>query len=566
MAGATPARAGRTLVVAACAALIGCAGTVGDGGSGAEGAGGSAGPSGETEALCRGDASKRPGPAPLRRLTPSEYRNTVRDLFRLDSLPAFELPGDQVVRTFGFDNNAELQAPVPVLLETYAKVAVTVTAAAFTKPERFMPCAPAKADDELACGGLLVSKFGQRAFRRPLTTDEQKLFSEFFESVRKADNFNVAAQLTVQAMLQSPPFLYKPEVGSSAGDGIVPLSGWELASRLSYLLWNSMPDDELFASAAAGKLADSKELEAQARRLYESPRRQDAVQRFHAQWMGTDRLAKIAPDKAQFPLWSEELRKGMQAEAAHAAELVTDGSDAGYEKLLSSSRSWVNAPLADLYKVARPADAAGGWVDLDPSTRSGFLTQSWWLAGLSHPTRPGSILRGVFVLEKVLCAPTGSPPGNVNTSLPDKTTKATTNRDEIETIHAAPTSCKSCHQIIDQIGFGFEAYDSVGAHRTTDNGAPVDDSGSIHVDSDVDGTFTGGVELAHKLASSRRVRACIATHWFRFGMGRPETDDDACTLARMTDEMSSGGGALDRLLLSLVRSPNFRNRSAVEKP
>lgn len=559
---------------------VACTGTVGDGsagqGQGGEGGGNGgdtggtgtpaagSGGSGPPPPECSGAAADAVGPAPLRRLSPSEYRNSVKDLFRLATVPTFDIPGDQVVKTFGFDNNAEVQAPVAVLLEKYATAATAVTTTAFQSPDKFMPCMPKSASENQSCGAQFVEKFGQRAFRRPLTSDEKKSFTDFFNSVVANDSFNVAAQLTAQAMLQSPGFLYKLETGSGqASKGAVALSPWELATRLSYLLWNSMPDDDLFASAASGKLTQAAELETQAKRMLKDARAQGALEQFHSQWLGYGVLSTLAKDKATYPMWSDDLKKGLQAEAMHAVELVTKGDSGSYKNLLSSKRSFVNGALADLYKVPRPANPDGDWVDLDSKTRSGFVTQAWWLAGLSHQILPGSIPRGVYVLTRLLCSPTGSAPGNVNTALPDKPTDAKTNRDQIEKIHAASGSCKSCHQLIDGIGFGFEAYDAVGAYRTQDNGEPINDTGSVLVDSDVDGSFKGGVELATKLASSKKVEACIATQWFRFGMGRPEdATADACTLAKISQDFGASGMKLDALLLSMVKSPTFRSRPA----
>ncbi len=520
---------------------------------------GGAGGSGPPSACAGAD----PGPSPLRRLTPAEYRNTVRDLFRAADLPAVTIAEDQTVKGFGFNNNADVQTPAALLLSQYQRAAVDLVDAAFKRPDRFLPCQPKDAAAEAACGAQIVDVFGARAFRRPLTADEGKQFRDFFEAARKTDNFSVAAQLTIGAMLQSPPFLYRIETGAAKGaDGTLALAPYEIASRLSYLLWNSMPDDELFAAAKDGKLATPADVEKQARRMLADPKAKAAVAEFHAQWLESGAIDGLTKEKAAFPKWSDELRTGLRIEAERAVERAVFEPKVGYLSLLSSTKTFVNGPLADLYGVPRPASAAGGWVDLDPGKRAGLVTQAFWLASHAHPIHPSPVKRGQFVMAKLLCTPPPSPPGDVNTAVPTMpTADARTNRQRLDRLHNTKPECRACHKAIDGIGFGLEGYDAAGAFRTTDNGVPVDDSGEIAVGSDVDGPFKGGVELAGKLAKSQTVRACVATQWFRFAMGRPvDAAADRCTLQAMEEAFAASGHDVKEMLVALAKSTTFRAR------
>jgi hypothetical protein len=263
-------------------------------------------------------------------------------------------------------------------------------------------------------------------------------------------------------------------------------------------------------------------------------------------------------------MWSDSLRAGLRAEAGAAVTDAVFGDNPGYARLLGGKRSFANAALASLYGAGKPSNADGAWIDLDGKTRGGLVTSAWWLASFAHPIQPAPVLRGQFVMAKLLCTPPPPPPPGVNTAVPEQpTAEAKTNRQRLELLHTSPTSCKSCHKLIDGIGFGLEGYDAVGAFRTTDNGAPVDDSGEIAVGSDVDGAFHGGVELAAKLASSSQVKACIATQWLRYGLGRPERDEDACTIASVAKDFAAGGLTAESLLVSLVKQPTFRSRPPV---
>jgi hypothetical protein len=522
----------------------------GSSGGGADGAGGAIG-------ACSSPTPARP---PLRRLNPTEYANTVRDLFHADDLPAVTIPADQVIETEGFDNDAATQNPSPVLVESYQRAALLITESAFKSPGRFLPCTDAAAT---GCGSRIVAILGRRAFRRPLTAAEQQSYEAFLFTQQQDANLLVAAQLLAQALLQSPQFLYKPELAGGSQAGRVALDGYALATRLSYLLWESMPDDELLDAAGTGKLAMPDQLQAQARRLLADPRARTAIGRFHAQWLETYAIDAIEKDAKLFPAWSPALKEGLRLEAARSLERAVFDPGASLASLFTGAQTFATPALAAVYGAKVPAGAAGDWVDVDPARRSGFLTQAWWLASLAHPTETSPVKRGKFVMQKLLCSPPQPPSGDVNTAVPEvKAGDGKTVRARLVQQHEVKPSCATCHKIIDGIGFGFEHYDSLGRWQATDNGQPVDATGEVRIGSDVDGAFDGALELGRKLAGSQQVQRCVVQHWFRYALGRVETDADACAIADLEQRFEAAKHNVPEWLVSIVASDAFRYVSA----
>ena len=500
---------------------------------------------------------REPGPSPLRRLTHTQYANTVRDLFPGVAMPALTIAVDPAVH--GFENNGEAQVPSALLVEQYQRAALAVTQAAMATPS-WVPCDGG--EDPIACGREFVRAFGGRAFRRPLTEEEAAAFLGFFDQQFAEAGFSVALPLTLQAMLQAPPFLYFLEFGGEpveGAPGVVALTGYELAARLSYFLWDTTPDATLLAAAGAGELDTAQGVAQAAERMLADPRARGAMVNFHRQWLGFDAIDRIDPDLATYPTYEPGLKASLRGELERLVSWVLFEGPGTFEALLTARTSEVDAGLAGLYGVAAPAEGAWATASLDGAQRAGILTRAGFLAATAHAVHPSPVKRGVFVLSRLLCAPPGPPPPGASTKLPGETGEAPTTNRERYAQHTARAECAACHTTIDGVGFGFEHYDALGRFRELDGGQPVDARGEL-VGTDVDGEFDGAVALSQRLAESAQARGCVVSQVYRYALGRGTTVDDACGLATLRAEFEDVRGDIRALLRAVVTSDAFRLR------
>jgi hypothetical protein len=546
---------------AALVAAASCVGSIGDGaGAGSAGALGVGGDA----ALGDGPASVEcatisPGQAPLRRLTQSEYNGTVRDLLGDQTGPADSFPPDQKIGDF--TNTAVALTVPPLLAQAYQSAAEQLAGSAVKNFSTLVACNPAMAGED-ACAQQFITTFGKRAYRRALTSDEQTGLFGLYQSNRSGADFSNGIQAVIEAMLQSAPFLYRVEFGDATqpnGTGL-PLTSYEMASRLSYFLWGSMPDDALFAAADGGQLATKDQLATQARRMIMDMKARSSVEQFYTQWLTLGQVAGIAKDKTTYPEFTPTLQSAMQAETTAFIDWVMWQSDAKMQTMLTAPVSFLNAELAGLYGVSGVTGTALQKVDLDPTQRAGLLTQPALMTVLGKADRSSPVLRGKFVRERLLCQPISPPPSNIVITPPQLTPGVTTR--QMFSMHDKVEPCKSCHTLMDPIGFGLENYDGVGKWRTVDQGQAVDATGTMSA-SDVDGTFNGAVELAKKLAQSQEVNDCVVTEWFRYAFGRGESADDACTMANLKQSFVAAGFNIQELLVAMTQSDAFRFRLAV---
>ena len=544
---------GVRLVWILCLLLVGC-----------EGAISYAGPrSNDGDALvCRNPNKIELGSAPLRRLTNTEYNNTVTDLFG-DGIPALPEQPSDAVREGTFENDAIALGPSDVRIDLYQAAAMTLGEHAVENAAaraRVLPCA----SQDPSCGRAFVEHFGRRAFRRPLTRDESDRWGDFFGARHAELDFDGAVQLTVAAMLQTPQFLYRLELdGSGAGAGKLELTPFELASRLSYLLWESMPDDALLDAAEAGELSSDSQLEDQARRMLADDRAREAIRNFARQWLHLDRV--LGEDKVsdQFPMWNEFVKQSIYEESVLFVEnTFFDGGS--LDDLLTSNVAYLDSATADLYGVAPPTEPWGP-VELDPNERGGILSRLAFLAGNAHEANGSPPLRGVFIMERLLCEPRPNPPANADVSVPvpDEDEGPSTNRELFEE-RTAPASCQGCHVRIDGFGFGFENYDAAGIYRFEDNGVPVDASGFANGIGN-DAAYSGAVELQSLLADSDVVSDCVVQQWLTYASGRGLEAEDGCYLEAVANSFVRNGGNLRELLVSIVLRPEFRLRPKAGK-
>jgi hypothetical protein len=533
--------------------LVGCNGVIGEaGGDRASGAQGF---------VCQNPDAIIVGSTPVRRLTNVEYDNTVRDLFGGSMPPLPEQPTDAVLEG-SFENDALSLGPSDVRVARYDAAALSLGKHAVENGlarDRVLPCQTT----DTACGREFVDSFGKRAFRRPLTDGEFDRWTEFFESQRTSIDFDAAVQLTVTAMLQTPQFLYRLEnQGSEVNADQLELSQHELASRLSYLLWETMPDDELLAAADAGELETDAQLEAQARRLLGDNRARAAVRNFHRQWLYVDRV--LGEDKVldEFPMWGGPVRESAKEETLRFIESIFFGGGT-LKDLFTSNIAYVDDVMAELYDIPSPSEP---WsqVELDPQERGGLLSRIAFLAGNAHDANGSPPLRGVYVMERLLCEPRPSPPANANVSPPeaDPEQGPMTNRELFEQ-RVAPPTCQGCHVRIDGFGYGFENYDAAGRFRMEDNMLPVDAAGFANGIGN-DAEYEGAVELQGLLGESDVVRNCVTKQWFTYANGRAMEPADTCQVEAIQRAFAENGGNLSDLLVTIVTRPEFRLRSKVE--
>ncbi len=499
-----------------------------------------------------------PGGAPLRPLTRFQYDNSVRDLLGDTTAPANAFPPENEVdgyRTYAAANKAN-----PLLVESYLTVAESVAGrAASARLAELAPCA--EGADAAECAAEFLDSFAPRAFRRPLTPAEKQPLLGLF-GVGSTQSYARGIELMIQAVLQSPQFLYRVDAlrAPTEETGAIPLGSYELAGRLSFTLWGSVPDQELLQAATDGHLATAADVEREARRLLADDRARHIVRDFGEQWLGLSRLDGLARDGTDLNVnvLNDSLREslGRYLDATYFSE---KGS---FSQLFTSPDVWLDGSLAPLYGGRAPA--TGFEMQALPDPRSGLLTQPALLTLLSHSDQTAPVIRGVFVRERFLCLTVPPPPADLNAVPPDPDPSATT-RERFRQ-HTEQAACSSCHLLIDGVGFGFERYDQLGRYRAVENGFPVDDSGNVvgTGDAQLDGPYSGLLELSARIAESDRARDCLATNWYRYSYGRQEQAADSCSLAQVRTRFAESGGDLKELLVALTQTDSFLYRPAME--
>ncbi len=543
--------------------LAACTGAIGEDeappGGTAPGKGAPGGSGTPSQPACTSDAIE-PGPTPIRRLTRLEYAATIRDLLGEDVVAGLDavktFPADQTV--LGFDNNVSGLTVTTTLAEQYMLVAEKLSLAAAPKAKMLAGCdATPQVMAESMCARKLVERLGRRAFRRPLHEDEVTMLLAAF-AARPEPTFESGAQTVIQLVLQSPWFLYRAADGSIPTDkpGLMRLDSHEIASRLSYLLWGTMPDDALFAIADAGKLGTKEEIALEARRMMNDPRAKVAVANFHRQWLELDALEEIPKDAKVYPEFDDVLRADLRTETATFVDHVF-WKEGGMETLFTAPYTFANANLARVYGLAAPSGSGFLQVNVDASKRVGLLGQPSVLSLHAIAYESSPIYRGKFVRERLLCHDLPPPPESIEVVPPEvDPTKSTRER---YSEHSSNPACRGCHQLMDPIGFGFEHYDGMGRYREKEGTHPIDAKGELLM-TDVDGTYDGAIELSKKLAKSKQVSSCVVTHWFRFAYGRSETELDGCSLQSLTKSFAEKGYDMRELVVALTQTDAFRFR------
>jgi hypothetical protein len=486
------------------------------------------------------------------RLTHAQWEHSVRDVLRLDQDPGLTSSFTGDPPNGRFSNNERALTVTPNLRLDYQRAAEELSQRVARDPaalERIYPEGDSAA---------FIASFGRRVYRRELSADEQARYAALYElgpSVFASGDARAdGAQLVIESMLQSPHFVYRTELGD---DGAA-LSGYELASKLSFLLRNTTPDDELLDAAAAGDLDEPDRFVEIVRQTLDAPDAAEAVARFHGELFGLDRYLSIAKDPNVFPEHDEALNPTL----ARAEELFLDRlfrQGLGLEELLTSTVAFANDELAPFYGI-EVSGAELQEVDLG-SERPGLFTRLGFLAYNGTLRDPDSIHRGVEINRTMLCASLSPPPGIIP-ALPN-VQPGQTNRERVNA-HTGPGTCGAgCHAtIINPIGFAFENFDAMGQLRDSDNGKPVVTSGEYDFGEGLV-AFDGAAELMPLIASNPRAHACYARHLAEFGLGRDIDDQDRTMIARLQQASASQQESIKEMLMTVVTSPAFGRRSPV---
>ncbi len=499
----------------------------------------------------------------LRRLTHSQYNHTVRDLLGDNSLPATQFPQEDFVN--GFKNQYASQNLSPLLEDAYSAAAEKLARRAFRNHDAhgLIACEPSP-----ACRAEFVRTFGRKAFRRPLEPAEQARYEALFQ---KAPDFLAGAQLVVEVMLQSPNFLFRLEETRN--------SKWRpyaIASRLSYALWDSMPDDALLDAGAGGDLNTPQGVEATARRMLADPKAKDALDEFAAEWLRFDRALTAVKERRRYPQFNPGTALATTEEARRfVSDLVWNNQN--FMQLFTAPYGYANGDLARIYKVdPPPADFDRVAFPAD-SERAGLLGQALFLAMTAKPDETSPTARGLFVREQFLCQHVADPPPGVNTNLPPITeAKPMTNRERLSS-HTGNRTCAGCHDLIDPIGYGFEKFDAIGQRRERLKltfGEAVGESKdtkrkvtTAELDLDTkgqvaglpDSSFASPKELGEVLAASPQCQECIVKQYFRYVSGRMETAVDRPLIRGVFEEFRKSGFRFQDMMVAMMAALSRAN-------
>jgi hypothetical protein len=498
------------------------------------------------------------------RLSYEEYDRALKELLHLPVEESLNFPAEQS-NLGAYVGYADLRVGERLFTELQ-RSAAALAERVVGSPEAYaavVGCEPAAA----GCRDQFIDGFGLRAFRRPLSSTEQTRYRALFdrgaELVASGDAFRDGVQLTLQAMLQSPKLLYRIESGDGTSDALgARLSGFEVATRLSFMLAGTTPDAELLAAARDGALSKPEGIATQARRLVATAAFEERALSFHERWMQLDELTSLTKDATAFPNFSPELVSSMRAETERFVKTVTLEGNGTVSALLSSRFGFADQRLATLYGLQGTFGSELVRVEHAPeSPRLGLFTQAAFLAGHNSSSSGTSpILRGVFLLRRVACSNIPDPPAGAQMQQPmtEPATEILTTRDYV-TWKTSMSACSGCHHnLINPAGFAFEQFDGLGQWRDTERGAPIDTSGTLQL-AKKELAFSSASELLEALSQEPQVQACYAKNWLQFAYGRREEQADLRALGLAAQQLQTGTFSIRDLAVALTERPAFNH-------
>ena len=512
------------------------------------------------------NAPKTAGRVTCRRLNRTEYRNTVRDLLGVDFNPVGDFPHDDV--GYGFDNIGDVLTMPPLLMEKYVAAARKIADQAVTGKEKdklIFTAKPAAAGEAAPAGAKpktnrdvakeVLSKLAFRAFRRPPQADEIERLLKLYDVGEKQEggDFEKAMKLPIRGLLISPHFLFRVE--SEQGADTYPLGAYEVASRVSYFLWSSMPDDELLDVAKSGKLLDPKVLDAQTRRMIEDPKSISLAENFAPQWLQIRRLEDMRFDPAKFPGMDAQLKKDMIQEAVlFFHEVMTQ--DFTILVFVDVNFTFLNDRLARHYGLPAPGGSGFQKVKLSDPRRGGVVTMGAVLAATSDPDRTSLVKRGKWVLETIMASPPPPPIPDAANLKDDPEALKLPLRQRMEK-HRTDPNCASCHKRMDPIGFALENYDAIGVWRDQDQGKPIDTAADFP-----DGSKVNGVLELKKMLWNKKSEFVegFTEKMLTFALGRGVEYYDGAVVKTIADACAKNDYSMTTLMVEIVKSYPFLYR------
>lgn len=510
----------------------------------------------------------RPGRVTIRRLNKSEYNNTIRDLTGLDLRLADNFPSDDVGN--GFDNIGDVLSLPPILLEKYLDAAEKISTAIISDEsirKTVFPVQPESdsLEDQVAAANANVRQFATRAFRRPLRDDEsQRLFQLMYAAWQRDGSAEEIMQTVATAILANPNFLFRVEDDSLVDHEAIenksaarPLNSYELASRLSYFLWSSMPDDRLFDLASRDELRKREVLIEETKRMLQDSKARALVDNFAGQWLQLRDVERLTPDPSRFPSYTPSLGKAMRKETEEVFVHIVK-EDRSILEFLNADYTFLNEPLANHYGIDGVSGGEFRRVALKGGRR-GILTHASILTLTSNPTRTSPVKRGKWILENILDEPPPPPPSDVP-ELEEGGETLGSLREQMEQ-HRANPSCAVCHRTMDAIGFGLENFDAVGVWRDRDGKELIDSSGQLPGNRD----FRGASELMKILAEEKKeaFARCLSEKMLTYALGRGLVSFDRCVINDTVSALNKNDYRFSALVVAVVTSDAFTMREVI---
>jgi hypothetical protein len=482
-------------------------------------------------------------------LSPSQYDHTVLDLLQVNGDPA---------KSFGGGAATQLD---DLGVERRANAAADVAKSAVASMAQWAPCIPPMVDPA-TCEGLILDKLGTAAFRHRVAADERAQLKVLFDAGVTEKDFATGVEWLITGLLQAPDFLYnfvRPTTDEKAGE-VRPLSGYEIASRLSYFVWDSTPDDALLASAEAGQLGDALHIGTAVGRMIQDPRFMRGVTGFYSTWLKVEGFAEVARDDAGF---TTDIVNALQASLLLSATSIYQTPSPNLSTLLSGQSYFLNPALRTFYGISGTSTDFGA-TEMPGEDRHGILTHPGLMALLARPSATNPIARGLLMRRTIMCDDIPPPPaGIVIPPLPPVMPGLST-RDRLDS-HASVALCATCHSQIDPPGYAFENFDQVGRHRTMDSGKPVDTSVDLTRGGDLEGKYPNGGAFLEKVSASQDIRRCFAKQYFEYAMARAAVDQDQCSIDALGKQFAPSGD-LKGLVASIVDTDSFRLRRSEGAP
>jgi hypothetical protein len=501
-----------------------------------------------------------PGSAPMRRLAHEEYAHAIEDLFGNAALARQVSMGfipDSV--SLGYSNGARFLDVKPVMMQKYQDAAETVAAQVTSTANlpRLVTCQTSQGE---ACARTSIERLLLRAYRRPAPTADLDRYLAVWRAGSTGADFRTGMEWVVATVLQAPKFLYRVEVDAPT-PATRPLGPYELASRLSFLFWQSGPDDALLDAARVGNLATAQDVEREARRMLTDPKA-ERVFNFFEQWMDVDEIEAMRRDTVAFPGLSTTLATLLREESRQFVKEAVLNGDGTFERLMTSPVTFVNGELARHYGMTGISGTTWQRTSFASGQRGGLFMNSAALISHDKQTRTSIVNRGMRVRTQLLCQTVPAPPDNVPLNL--QAINGEFSQADRLAQHRTNPSCSGCHALLDPLGEPFETLDAVGRERTKDEGGrTISTTGELVSSRDADGRVTSAMDLMRKLSSSNEVRECMVTQLFRFSHGRQEEASDLCSRQRAFEKFKDSQWNVRELYVAMTQTDDFLYKPGV---